>query len=108
MAEVATTKLFENEQIAMWEMVLEPGQSSGLHTHERPYVFSVFEGSTIEITDAQGKSCCSVNMETGSAMHFQFEGQELVCGDIRIPATHEAHNRGNTRFREVLVETKYR
>ena len=48
MAEIATKKLFENDQIAVWELVLEPGESSGLHTHSNSYLFYVLEGSTGE------------------------------------------------------------
>ena len=37
---------------------------------------------------------------------FQLEGDELVGGDLRVPAIHNARNIGPTRFREILVETK--
>ena len=47
MADVATTKLFENDRVIVWEMVLEPGESTGVHTHQRDYFFHVLEGSTV-------------------------------------------------------------
>jgi beta-alanine degradation protein BauB len=106
MAEIATTKVFENEKIVVWEMVLEPGQSSGLHTHSNSYVFHVLEGSTCEVTDKEGKSCGSLTMEPGFTLFFQLAGQELVAGDFRIPVTHSARNLGDKRFREILIETK--
>ena len=31
MADVGTTKLFENEKVVVWEMVLEPGEKTGVH-----------------------------------------------------------------------------
>ena len=105
-AEIATKKLFENETIAVWEMVLEPGESSGLHTHSNSYLFYVLEGSTGEVTDKDGNSCGSLTMEPGFTMFFQMQGKELVAGDFRIPLTHSARNVGKTRFREILVETK--
>jgi hypothetical protein len=104
--EIATKKLFENEKIAVWEMVLEPGESSGLHTHNNSYLFYVLEGSTGEVTDKDGKSCGSLTMEPGFTMFFQLQGKELVAGDFRIPVTHSARNVGKTRFREILVESK--
>jgi beta-alanine degradation protein BauB len=106
MADIATKKLFENEKIVVWEMVLEPGQSSGLHTHSNSYLFHVLEGSTCEVTDKEGKSCGALTMEPGFTMFFQLGGKELVAGDFRIPVTHSARNLGATRFREILVETK--
>jgi hypothetical protein len=39
-------------------------------------------------------------------MFFKLTGQELIAGDFRIPITHSARNVGQTRFREILVETK--
>jgi hypothetical protein len=106
MAEIATKKVFENDKIVVWEMVLDPGQSSGLHTHSNSYVFHVLEGSTCEVTDKEGKSCGALTMEPGFTLHFQLTGQELVADDFRIPITHSARNLGTTRFREILVETK--
>jgi quercetin dioxygenase-like cupin family protein len=39
----------------MWELQLEPGQSSGLHTHVYPYTFYVLNSSTLEVTGADGE-----------------------------------------------------
>jgi hypothetical protein len=105
-AEIATKKLFENDKIAVWELVLEPGQSSGLHTHSHSYLFHVLEGSTCEVTDKEGKSCGSLQMEPGFTMFLRLQGQDFVAPDFRIPITHSAQNLGSTRFREVLVEIK--
>jgi quercetin dioxygenase-like cupin family protein len=33
----------------VWELVLPPGQDSGLHTHHYPYTFYVLNGSTLEV-----------------------------------------------------------
>jgi hypothetical protein len=106
MADIATKKIFENETTAVWELVLEPGQISGLHTHSNSYVFYVLEGATVEVTDKEGKSCGALTMEPGFTLFFKLEGKELVAGDFRIPLTHSARNIGATRFREILVETK--
>ena len=106
-AEIATKKLFENDKIVVWEMVLEPGESSGLHTHSHSYLFHVIEGSTGEVTDKNGTHCGTLTMEPGFTMYLQLKGQELVASeDFRIPITHSARNAGKTRFREILVETK--
>ena len=36
---IGTALLFENEALRVWEMVLEPGESSQLHRHDSDYVF---------------------------------------------------------------------
>jgi len=106
MSDIATKKIFENDKIAMWEMVLEPGESTGVHTHSHDYLFYVLEGSTAEVTDRQGNPLGKFEMKAGDTMSFRLEGQGLVAGDLRIPATHSARNIGSTRYREILVETK--
>jgi hypothetical protein len=106
MAEVATTKLFENEKIILWEMTLEPGESTGVHTHVRNYVVHILEGSDLEVFDGKGQLLFRRNFAAGMTAAPRFEGKELVDGELRVPATHSAKNVGTTRFREILVETK--
>ena len=33
MAEVATTKLLENDKVIVWDLQLQPGESTGVHRH---------------------------------------------------------------------------
>ena len=106
MSEIATKKIFENDKIAVWEMVLEPGEGTGIHTHPHDYIFYVIEGSTSEITDKNGNFLSKLEMTAGDTMFIRLEGQELVAGNLRLPATHSARNVGTTRYREILVETK--
>ena len=54
MSDIATRKIFEDDKISVWEMVLEPGESSGVHTHSHDYLFYVLEGSSAEVTDKNG------------------------------------------------------
>ena len=107
MAEIATKKLFENDKISVWEMILEPGEAGGIHTHSHSYMFYVLEGATCEVLDKDGNSCGALTMEPGFTLYFQKQGQQLVAeGDFKIPLTHSARNIGKTRFREILVESK--
>jgi hypothetical protein len=106
MAEVATTKLFENDRVIVWEMLLEPGESTGLHTHHRDYFFHVLEGSTLGTRDKDGVPLGDFDLDAGSTNWLALEGDELAFGDIRLPATHDAENVGSRRYREILVELK--
>ena len=108
---VGTTKLFENDQIILWEFVLEPGETTSVHTHEHDYVWYVLEGTTLEVLDKDDKYLGVLDAPTGAIFPFRLEGNELVSTDakgLRAPATHSARNGGPTRYREILVETKQR
>ena len=106
MADIATKKIFENEKLSVWEMVLDPGERTEVHTHSHDYLFYVLEGSTGEVSDKDGNVVGALEMKAGDSYFFRIEGQELVSGDFRIPLTHSARNVGSTRFREILVESK--
>ena len=106
MTEIATTKLFENERVIVWELLLEPGESTGLHTHHNDYFFHVLEGSTLGANDKNDQDLGDFEFEAGSTHWISIDGDELVFGDLRIPATHDARNTGSGRYREILVELK--
>jgi hypothetical protein len=109
MAEVGTSKVFENEKIIVWEFVLEPGEQTGTHTHRHDYVFHVLEGSQLEVFDAEGAPLGGFEAKTGDTFALACSGGELVSVDdkgLRAPATHSARNAGTARYREILIETK--
>jgi uncharacterized cupin superfamily protein len=106
MSDIGTKKIFENDKVSVWELVLEPGESSGVHTHSHDYLFYVIEGSTAEVTDEGGKILDTFELNAGDVVSFRLEGRELVGDDLRLPATHSARNTGSSRYREILVETK--
>ena len=106
MADVATTKLLETDKLIVWEMVLEPGESSGLHTHEHSYIIQVIEGSKLRATGANGEDYGGIDFKTDETYWVDVENGEVVVGDLRAPATHDATNIGDSRYRELLVEVK--
>ena len=106
MADVATTKILENDKIVVWEMILDPGEATGVHTHTRSYMLYVIEGSRVDTIDTEGNSLGAVDADAGHTVYFELQGDQLLLGGKRFPATHDAKNIGNTRYREVLVEFK--
>jgi hypothetical protein len=106
MSGVGTNKVFENERVIVWEMTLEPGESTGQHTHENDYFFQVISGSTLETIDSNGVSLGGFDLVTGSTHYLTLKGEELIYGDVRVPATHDAKNIGPDRYYEILVELK--
>ena len=108
MTGIGTRKVFENENIAVWELFLGPGEHIDTHTHKHDYVFYVFEGAPLEIYDANGNTIDTVKLASGDVRSFHVKGNQLIPsnGGTPIPATHSARNVGHTNYREVLFEYK--
>ena len=106
MADIATKKILENDKIVVWEMTLEPGEATGVHIHTRSYMLYVIEGSKVDTLDTDGTSLGAVEAEAGHTVYFELQGDQLLLGEKRFPAKHDAKNIGTTRYREVLVEFK--
>ena len=90
---VATRLLFENERVKVWEMRLEPGESSDLHHHGLDYLLYILEGTTIDADRPNGES-----------RSYPVRPGQLVW--VERGGTERAVNRSGTRFRELLVELK--
>jgi mannose-6-phosphate isomerase-like protein (cupin superfamily) len=93
LGDVATTLLLENERVKVWEMRLEPGESSALHRHEHDYLLYIVEGTSID-----------ADRPDGSSTSYPVSPGQLVF--VPRGGTERAVNRGSTRFRELLVELK--
>ena len=106
MAEIGSKKVFENDRVAVWEMTLEPGESTGVHTHTNTYFFQVIEGSTLKTRGADGTDYGDLPVAAGDTVFVEVDGDEIRVGEFTGPATHEAVNVGDTRYFEILVELK--
>lgn len=95
LGDVATKFLFENESVKVWEMLLEPGESSDLHRHDFEYFFVVLEGESIDADFAGGKS-----------IHLPVTPGQVIY--VPPGNTETAVNRSEVRYREILVELKDR
>ncbi|MDF1655898.1 MAG: hypothetical protein P1U34_12390 [Coxiellaceae bacterium] len=107
MAEVATTKIFESESIIVWKMILEPGECTGVRTHHHNYMFYATQGSIIEVQDSEGNHLETITVNTGEVLEFRLDDDTLVSTkdpELIVPATHQACNRGDQTYTEVLVE----
>ena len=85
--------LFENEHTRVWEMLLEPGESFPMHSHEYPYLSLIIEGASLILSE-----------EGGAERRLELEAGAVVWGDI--PDAHAVKNVGKTTFRNRLVEFK--
>ncbi len=106
MADVATKKLLENDKIIVWELSLEPGESTGVHTHEYDYMVHVIDGATLHATDGNGENPADVPLKDDDTFYFEVSGGIATSGGLQTTVTHDAKNIGPGRYREIMVEVK--
>jgi hypothetical protein len=92
---VAQRVLFENDQVRIWEIVLEPGEELAVHTHELDYVVVTVESSQMEAREHTGQ-LRQITPEPG-AIQFTSPGEGQ---------THSLRNVGATRYQNRLIELK--
>ena len=106
MPDVGTNKLFENDKVTVWELKLEPGEKSGVHTHAHDYFIHVIEAAELRAFEADGAIIGDFNYPVGETIYVEIDGEDAVFDGNRASATHEVQNIDNTRYRELLVEMK--
>ena len=93
LGEVANRFLFENERVKVWEMVLDPGESSDYHEHTHDYLLCVVEGESIDADLDDGRSL-HLPVEPGKVLFIPSGGRETAV------------NRSPVRYKEFLIELK--
>ena len=94
---VGTRVLFEDDDVRIWEMELEPGAHSDLHHHEHDYYLVIDSGDLV----------AGIPPKDGP-MDF-FVGKVPPEGNtVRVPkgGTEWALNVGKKRYHEILIELK--
>ena len=97
---IATRILFEDDQVRIWDQVLEPGERTGPHRHELPYALITVEGESLEVIPVAGHPSIygsdpiPISLTTYSVHH------------VPPGATEDALNTGSRRFRAILIEHK--
>ena len=95
--DVGNTMLFEDDNVRIWEMKLEPGEHSDLHHHDHDYYLVVFSGDLVAGIPPKGNP-----MEP-------FVGKIPPEGNtVGVPkgGTEWALNVGEKTYHEVLIELK--
>jgi hypothetical protein len=93
---VGTRLLFENERVRVWDLCLEPGESTGLHRHECDYLYVVIGDGRLQAADGEGKRWEARDMKDG----------EVRFNQVSDEAVHEAFNVGPGPWRNIVVELK--
>ncbi len=108
---LGTKKVFENDQVNVWNFELAPGEETEMHTHEHSYMWYAVSGSTLQVFDENENDLGAIEVPTGAVFSLKVEDGEIevlseLSKGVRIPAKHRARNVGTTPYREVLVEYK--
>jgi len=94
---VASRVLFEDDNVRIWDMTLEPGEASALHTHEHDYYLIIQSGDLVAgITpkDFPMDSFIGIVPPEGNTVYVPKGGTEW------------AYNIGKETYFEFLVELK--
>lgn len=93
---VGTKLLFENDRVRVWDLRLEPGQSTGLHRHTCDYLYVVIGDGKLQACNADGSPRPAMEMKDGEVRFREIQGEDV----------HEAVNVGDAPWRNIIVELK--
>ena len=93
LGDIASVLLFENQRVKIWNLIVEPGQTSAWHLHERDYVTIVVEGGGLDV-EYEDDTSDSNPSQVGS---WRFHGDHKI---------HRVINNTDKRYTNVLVELK--
>jgi mannose-6-phosphate isomerase-like protein (cupin superfamily) len=91
--DVANEFKFENERVKVWEMLLDPGESSDLHHHSMDYMLIILEGESID-----------ADFDSGKSIQLPVHHGQVIY--VPKGNTETAINRSKVRYREILIELK--
>jgi len=94
---VANHVLYEDDDVRVWEMILQPGEHSDLHHHDHDYILVIDSGDLVAGVPPED-----------SGMDF-FIGKVPADGNtVRVPrgGTEWALNVGRKPYHEILIELK--
>ena len=91
--DVGTELLFENDSVKIWDLSLEPGQSSDWHHHTLDYV-------TVGLTESRMQR----HFDDGTSDETVGYAGRYTYAEKHQP--HEVSNVGDTAHRNILIEIK--
>jgi mannose-6-phosphate isomerase-like protein (cupin superfamily) len=96
---IATTLLFENKRVRIWEMKMPPGEEGPIHTHTLDHILVQISGDRMAVVpepDTQGpyNRYAEADVLPGQCFYVQRGGIE------------RARNVGREPYHEIIVELK--
>jgi len=99
---IATTVLYEDDEVRIWDQRLAPGEGTGAHHHANAYALVDVDGDTLEILPVEGEP----NPHDIPATGFELSITPRRCFTVPSGSTEIARNTGERRYRAILVEFK--
>ena len=93
LGEIATDVIFENDRVKIWNLIVEPGQSSDWHLHGRDYITCTLEGDHLTL-ELDGEASQQRQTNVGD---WQWHGDHSI---------HRVVNNSDTRYKNILIELK--
>jgi beta-alanine degradation protein BauB len=91
---IGTAMVYEDDQVGIWRIELEPGEEAAFHTHYLDYTSIIVEGDVVERCNADGTRE-RLEVHPGAITRWYQSTQR-----------HGLKNSGTQRFRNVIVEVK--
>ncbi len=92
---IGTKLLFQNDEVGVWEVRLQPGERGGFHLHDRHYFWTVVKGGIGKQRTADGVYHIR-RYEEGDTSFLPHSPEEAVI--------HDFENAGDTEIRFITVE----
>ena len=108
---VGTTRIFDNDKIIVWNLALQPGGTTPMHTHHNAYICYALQGGPLDGEDEHGNDPGIFDVPTGAVFDVKRENGELevvseINKGVKFPVTHNAKHVGDTTHRAILIEFK--
>jgi quercetin dioxygenase-like cupin family protein len=91
---VGTHFVFENEHVKVWNLILEPGESSPWHHHTMNYLFVVTEPGTLR-----------AEYDDGTSAEHTYQRGQVVMG--QKDSVHRVTNIGSSRWSNAIIELRH-
>jgi len=93
LGDIASCKIFENEKIRIWNLIVEPGESSDWHLHKNDYVTVVVQGGNLHIEYDNGTIAESPSQIGSTRYHKEHK-------------VHRVTNNTDITYKNILIEIK--
>ena len=99
LGDIGTEVIFENDRVRIWDMRLEPGESSDVHRHDLDYILVLLSGDRIAAEpepDTEGPVTERIEAEVvpGATVYLTRGGVETAV------------NTGAQPYHEIIIELK--
>jgi hypothetical protein len=97
MHSIANRILYEDDQVRVWDQVMEPNSELKPHRHENDYVLVDLQGAKLHVEMLPGN-------ESEFEGEFEFEGKRGDVHIVKKGGVERAFNHSDKTYRSILIE----